>query len=83
MLQEHVLIEFYLINLTQINPASFLIYSFLIKLPSLFLLQLLMKYGGEFAERPPLFWTILYLRAINDLRLFDDFETLNIIGTLI
>ena len=68
VLQEYVLIEFYLINLTQINPASFLIYSFLIRLPSLFLLQLLMKYGGEFAERPPLFRTILYLRAIKDLR---------------
>lgn len=30
----------------QQNPASFLIYSFLIRLPCLFLLQLLMKYGS-------------------------------------
>jgi len=39
-----------------------------------------MKYGSEFAERPSLFWTILYLRAIKDLRQFDDLETLNIVG---
>jgi hypothetical protein len=57
-----------------------LIYSFLIRLPSLFLLQLLMKYGSELAERPSFLWTTLYLRAIKDLRKFDDLKTLNIVG---
>ena len=78
LFEQLIMAKFYLMDLPQINPASFKISfsSFLIRLSCPFLLQLLVKNCRQFPKCTLLLRTILKFRTIQDFRKLYNSETL-------